>query len=201
MNTTDDTSTSTDTGTDAAAYLRQGDLRLLDTPTARHLLATVPVARLAYTGKDGTPRVIPVNFLWTGGELVIAAFAGTYKVRDLTARPDVAVCIDTTEAPPQVLMLRGRVTLAESDGVLPEYATMQRAMMGEEAGTAYIEAIDQPGLRMVRIVLRPAWAGVLDFQNRLSERTPAPVLAALGAKPAAGPAGDGRTGGTDERGM
>ncbi|GAA0385055.1 pyridoxamine 5'-phosphate oxidase family protein [Microbispora corallina] len=160
--------------------LPQGDLRLLGTPTAQRLLTTVPVARLAYTGKDGTPRLIPVNFLWRGGELVIAAFAGTYKIRDLRARPDVAVCIDTTDAPPEVLMLRGQVTLAEVEGVLPEYATMQRTMMGEAAGSAYIEAIDQPGLRMVRIALRPTWVGVLDFQQRFSERTPAPVLAALG---------------------
>ncbi|WP_433212034.1 pyridoxamine 5'-phosphate oxidase family protein [Microtetraspora malaysiensis] len=163
------------------ADLPQGDLRLLDTPTAQHLLTTSLVTRLAYTGKDGTPRLIPVNFLWTGDELVIAAFAGTYKIRDLRARPDVATCIDTTDAPPQVLMLRGQVTLTEVEGVLPEYATMQRRMMGEDAGAAYIQAIDQPGLRMVRIALRPTWVGVLDFRRRFAERTPAPVLAAFGA--------------------
>lgn len=160
--------------------LPQGDLRLLGTPTAQHLLKTARVARLAYTGKDEKPRLIPVNFLWTGDELVVPAFAGTYKVRDLRARPDVAVCIDTVGPPPQVLMLRGQVTLAEVEGVLPEYAATQRTMMGEEAGAAYIEAIDQPGLRMVRIALRPAWVGVLDFQERFAERTPAQVLAAFG---------------------
>ncbi|KAB2384866.1 pyridoxamine 5'-phosphate oxidase family protein [Actinomadura montaniterrae] len=164
-----------------AAGLPQGDLRLLHTPAARHLLTTALVARLAYIGKDGTPRLNPVNFLWTGDELVIAAFAGAYKVRDLHARPDIAACIDTTEAPPQVLMLRGRVTLTEVEGVLPEYGEMQRKMMGAQAGATYVEAIDRPGLRMVRIVLRPAWVGVLDFRERFAERTPAPVLAAFGA--------------------
>jgi hypothetical protein len=164
-----------------AANLPQGDVRLLDTPTAQHLLTTALVARLAYTGKDGTPRLIPVNFLWTGDELVIGAFAGTYKVRDLRARPDIAVCIDTTDGPPQVLMLRGQVSLAEVEGVLPEYAAMQRMGMGDEVGTAYVEAIDQPGLRMVRIALRPTWVGVLDFQQRFPGLTPEPVLAALGA--------------------
>ncbi|MDH2430342.1 pyridoxamine 5'-phosphate oxidase family protein [Sphaerisporangium sp. TRM90804] len=158
----------------------QGDVRLLDTPVARRLLAAPLVARLAYTGKDGTPRLIPVDFLWTGDELVVGAFAGTYKIRDLRARPDVAVTIDTADGPPQVLMLRGRVTLAEADGVLPEYAAMQRRGMGERAATAYLEAIDRPGLRMVRIGLRPAWVGVLDFQRRFPSRTPQPVLAALG---------------------
>ncbi len=165
---------------DDTANLRQGDLELLNTPTAQRLLTSPLVARLAYTGKDGTPRLIPVNFLWTGDEVVIGAFAGTYKVRDLQTRPDVAICIDTADGPPQALMLRGKVTLAEVDGVLPEYATMQRAGMGEEAGNAYLEAIDQPGLRMVRIGLRPTWVAVLDFQERFPELTPEPVLAAFG---------------------
>lgn len=164
-----------------AANLPQGDVKLLDTSLAQHLLSSALVARLAYTGKDGTPRLIPVNFIWTGEEVVIGAFAGTYKVRDLRARPDVAVCIDTATPPPQALMLRGQVTLTEVDGVLPEYATVQRAVMGEETATAYLQAIDQPGLRMARIGLRPAWVGVLDFQKRFPERTPEPVLSAFGA--------------------
>ncbi|WP_246239639.1 pyridoxamine 5'-phosphate oxidase family protein [Acrocarpospora corrugata] len=156
-------------------------MRLLDTPTAQHLLRTPLVARMAYTGYDQKPRLIPVNFLWTGDELVVGAFAGTYKIRDLRARPDVSICIDTADGPPQVLTLRGRVTMSEVEGVLPEYATMQRQGMGEEAGNAYLEAIDQPGLRMVRIGLRPTWVGVLDFQDRFPGRTPKLVLAALGA--------------------
>jgi hypothetical protein len=160
--------------------LRQGDVRLLDTPIAQRLLTAPLVARLAYTGKDDTPRVIPVDFLWTGDELVIAAFAGTYKVRDLHARPDVAVCIDTADGPPQVLMLRGRVTMTETDGVLPEYAAIQRQGRGDEEANAYLEAIDQPGLRMVRISLRPTWVGIVDFGGqRLPARTPAPVRDAL----------------------
>ncbi|WP_328304565.1 pyridoxamine 5'-phosphate oxidase family protein [Actinomycetospora sp. NBC_00405] len=165
-----------------AAGMPQGDVRLLGTPTAQRLLndATL-LARLAYTGKDGTPRLIPVNFLWNGDEVVVAAFTGTYKVRDLRARPDVAITIDTADGPPQVLMLRGKVTLTEVEGVLPEYATMQRAGLGEKAGDAYVAAIDKPGLRMVRIGLRPAWVGVLNFQERFPGLTPAPVLAALSA--------------------
>ncbi|MBE1486769.1 pyridoxamine 5'-phosphate oxidase family protein [Plantactinospora soyae] len=162
-----------------AASLPQGDLKLLDTAIAQRLLGASLVARLAYTAKDGTPRLIPVNFLWTGEELVVGAFAGTYKIRDLRARPDVAVCIDTADGLPQVLMLRGKVTLAEVDGVLPEYATIQRAGMGDEMGDAYLRAIDKPGLRMVRIGLRPTWVGVLDFQERFPAMTPEPVQAAL----------------------
>ncbi|WP_090946642.1 pyridoxamine 5'-phosphate oxidase family protein [Nonomuraea jiangxiensis] len=167
---------------DTQVGLPQGDVRLLATPTAQRLLNDLTlVARLAYTGKDATPRVIPVNFLWNGEEIVVAAFAGTYKIRDLNARPDVAITIDTADGPPQVLMLRGKVTLNEVEGVLPEYATMMGAVRGEEASGAYLSAIDKPGLRMVRIALRPTWVGVLDFQERFPGMTPEPVLAALGA--------------------
>jgi hypothetical protein len=165
-----------------APRLPQGDVRLLDTPTAQRLLNDMTLmARLAYTAKDGTPRLIPVNFLWNGDEVVIPAFADTYKIRALHARPDVAITIDIADGPPQALMLRGKVTLAEVEGVLPEYTAIQRAGLGREAGDAYVAAIDKPGLRMVRIALRPTWVGVLDFQERFPELTPEPVLAALGA--------------------
>lgn len=164
-----------------AAGIPQGDPRLLGTPTAQRLLNdTTLLARLAYVAKDGAPRLIPMNFLWNGNEVVLAAFAGTYKIADLRARPDVAITIDTADGPPQALMVRGKVTLAEVEGVLPEYATMQRAGRGEEQGNAYVAAIDKPGLRMVRIGLRPAWVGVLDFRERFPALTPKPVLAALG---------------------
>jgi hypothetical protein len=162
--------------------LPQGDVRLLNTSTAQRLLNAPLVARLAYIGKDGTPRVIPVNYVWNVDELVIPAFAGTYKIRDLGVRPDVAVCIDTTDGAPQALMLRGRVTMTEADGVLPEYAVTQRQGRGEEQANAYLEAIDQPGLRMVRISLRPTWVSIVDFGGqRLPARTPAPVRDVLTA--------------------
>jgi hypothetical protein len=35
------------------------------------LLASTSAAHLAYIGKDGTPRVIPVGFFWTGKQFVI----------------------------------------------------------------------------------------------------------------------------------
>jgi hypothetical protein len=38
----------------------------LEQPGAQELLTTAPLLRLAYTGSDGTPRVVPIGFLWTG---------------------------------------------------------------------------------------------------------------------------------------
>src|SRR2546423_15166285 len=103
-----------------ASTLPQGDLRLLDTETARELLASRELARLAYTAADGTPRVFPMLFHWTGEEIVFATFAGARKIAALRARPDVAITIDTAAAPPEVLLLRGRAEVTDVDGIVPE---------------------------------------------------------------------------------
>lgn len=159
--------------------LAQGDAGLLHTPVAQRLLhASVP-ARLAYLAQDGTPRVVPMNAVWTGEELVMGSFAGNYKLTALRARPAVAVCIDTIEGSVATLLLRGTVSLTDVDGLLPEYAAAHRKVIGGDASEAYLAAIDRPGLKMVRIGLRPSWVGVLDFEHRLPDRTPAQVRAAL----------------------
>ncbi|WP_214370993.1 hypothetical protein [Pseudonocardia sp. H11422] len=48
-----------------------------------------------------------------------------------------------------MLLLHGKATVAEVDGVLPEYASAQRKGMGDEASTAYLDAIGKPGLAQV----------------------------------------------------
>jgi len=105
-------------------------------------------------------------FHWTGEELVLPTFAGSHKVAALLANPDAAVTIDTAGPPPAVLLLRGRVDLVEVDGVLPEYAQAHRRYYGPEQAAAAVADADKPGVRMVRIALRPSWVGVIDFQTR-----------------------------------
>jgi hypothetical protein len=154
--------------------LPQGDLRLLETDQARRLLAAPLPARYAYTATDGTPRVLPSWFHWTGDELVMPTFLAAPHVRAparrlaaLRSNPDVAVTIDTETFPPQVLLLRGRAAISEVDGVVPEYALAARRYLGDPAATTYLAHIDQPGTRMARIAVRPTWVGLLDFQTRL----------------------------------
>jgi hypothetical protein len=59
---------------DTDSQLPRGDLRLLGTDIARRLLASTVPARLGYTARDGTPRVVPTWFHWTGEELVMPTF-------------------------------------------------------------------------------------------------------------------------------
>ena len=48
-------------------------LDVLNDKVAQELLASTQLARLAYTWRDGTPRVVPIWFHWTGSELVMAS--------------------------------------------------------------------------------------------------------------------------------
>lgn len=58
----------------------QGDLRLLDTDLARELLGSSIPARMAYVAADGTPRVVPTWFEWTGTEIVMATYVAGPEV-------------------------------------------------------------------------------------------------------------------------
>jgi hypothetical protein len=148
------------------AMLPQGHPDLIAGDTAQRLLASRELARLAYTAADGTPRVFPMLFHWTGDEIVFGTFAGARKIAALRARPDVAITIDTPSAPPEVLLLRGRAEVTDVDGIVPEYALAQVRYQGEEAGRAAVAEVDRPGVRMARIAVRPTWVGVLDFSTR-----------------------------------
>jgi hypothetical protein len=159
---------------DSQDPLPQGDLRLLDSDVAQSLLTSTVPARLGYTAKDGTPRVVPSWFHWTGDELVMPTFLRAphvprpaARLGALRARPEVAVCIDTESFPPHVLLARGRAVITEVEGIAPEYALAAHRYMGREAATAYLAQADQLGTRMARIAVRPAWVGLLDFETRL----------------------------------
>jgi hypothetical protein len=154
--------------------IEQGDLRLLQSETAQRLLASTTPARIAYTALDGTPRIVASWFVWTGEELVMPTFIAAphvrhaaYRVRTLRENPDIAVSIDTESFPPEVLSIRGTAEVTEIDGIPTEYAQAAHRYLGSEQATGYLAQIDQPGTRMARIAVRPAWVGVLDFQARM----------------------------------
>ena len=159
-----------------SAGMPQGDLALLETETAQRLLAAPIPARMALIAPDGTPRIVPSWFHWTGTELVMPTYiAGPQigirhpaaRVAALRARPDVAVSIDTETFPPQSLTLRGKVEITEVDGLAPEYAAAARRYLGEQAAAGMLASMDQPGTVQARIALRPAWVGLLDFATRM----------------------------------
>jgi hypothetical protein len=154
--------------------VEQGNPALLETDLARRLLGSTIPARYAYTALDGTPRIVASWFVWTGEELVLPTFIAAphvthpaYRLRALRANPHVAVSIDTETSPPEVLSIRGTAEITEVDGLAPEYVEAARRFLGPEQAAGYLAEIDQPGTRMARIAVRPAWVGLMDFQSRL----------------------------------
>ncbi len=84
-----------------AVPTRQGDVGLLREPVAQQLLQSKGPAHLAYTWRDGTPRVVPIGFHWNGEELVMATAVDAPKTKVLTNGSKVAVSIDHDSSPPQ----------------------------------------------------------------------------------------------------
>ena len=92
-------------------------LSVLNDPLAQELLDSNIPARLAYTGRDGAPRAIPIAFYWTGTEFIVCTPPHAAKVQALQANPKVALTIDTTTFPPHVLLVRGTARVEIVDGV------------------------------------------------------------------------------------
>lgn len=156
----------------AALDLPQGDVRLLGTDIAQRRLTANSPLRLAYVALDGTPRALPVNFQWTGEEIVMGGFAPSARGRALLANPNVALTLDTDDQPPEVLLIRGRAEVTEVRGVVPEYEQYMRAGMPPEAADAYFAELVRREVVMERIAVRPAWVGVVDFTTRFPAAMP-----------------------------
>ena len=152
--------------------LAQGDVALLNHETAEQLLGSTELARLAYTALDGTPRVLPMLFTWTGDELVMASFPGAAKIAALRARPDVAITVDRAGPPPEMLLLRGPIEVTDVDGLVPEYVAAHHRYYGPEMAAENIANVEKMGVHMVRLALRPTWVGVIDFQTRFPAAMP-----------------------------
>ena len=131
---------------------------------AQELLASSS-AHLAYTGKDGTPRVVPVGFFWTGDQLVVSTAITAPKVAALSAHPDVALAIDAGNTPEQArsLSVRGQASVTIVDGVVPEYLAAARNTMDVEAATQFEQQVRAMYSQMARIAITPRWVRYYDF--------------------------------------
>ncbi len=132
-------------------------------PDAQVLLQSPDPARLAYSGPDGFPRVIPVGFWWTGTDIVVCTAPTAPKVRALAERPNVALTIDVIGPPARALLLRGVATIEIVDGVAPEYlAAAGKSTSGDELA-AFEAGVRALYKRMARITIAPTWARYYDF--------------------------------------
>jgi hypothetical protein len=141
---------------------------VLDRPISRELLAR-DLTRLAYVAKDGTPRNVPVGFSWNGSEIVMCTAKNAPKLKALRDNPTVALTIDTEVHPPKMLLIRGRAELDFVDGIPDEYleASGTYKMTPEQRveWEAEVRSLYSDG--MVRIVVTPTWAKLIDFETTL----------------------------------
>jgi Pyridoxamine 5'-phosphate oxidase len=114
---------------------RNEGARVLGEPISQELLASSIPARLAYVGRDGDPRVVPVAFLCNGAERVVCSVPTMAKIAALGQNPRVAITIDTEgRYPPRVLLVRGAATLEPVDGVPGEYVEASRKLVPPTSG-------------------------------------------------------------------
>jgi Pyridoxamine 5'-phosphate oxidase len=137
----------------------------LSAPGAQELLTSTSAAHLAYVGKDGTPRVIPVGFFWTGDEVVISTATTSPKLAALSARPDVALTIDAGGTPGQArsLSIRGTASVEIVDGVVPEYLAAARMTMDADAAAEFEQNVRRMYEQMARIAITLRWVRYYDF--------------------------------------
>lgn len=141
---------------------------ILNRPISQELLAR-DLTRLAYVAKDGTPRCIPIAFSWNGSEIVMCTTKNAPKLAALRENPMVSLTVDTEVHPPKILLIRGRAELDAVDGIPHEYLEMngsyemtpeQRVEWEAEVRSLYVDG-------MVRIVVTPTWAKLIDFETTL----------------------------------
>jgi hypothetical protein len=141
---------------------------VLNKPISQELLGR-DLTRLAYVANDGTPRAIPIAFVWNGSEIVMCTLKNSPKISALQNNPTVALTIDTEVHPPKILLIRGRADLDFVDGIPEEYLQAntsyemtpeQRVEWEAEVRSLYVDG-------MVRIVVTPTWAKLIDFETTL----------------------------------
>lgn len=139
-----------------------GDLALLTDPVARELLEAAIPARVAYAWTDGTPRVVPLWFHWTGSEIVLVSPSNAPKLRALVDGSIVALTIDTEAWPARCLNIRGRASVARVIGEPHELLSMYRKYLGEGAEEfrgVFLQNFPEP----TRIAVQPTWVDILDI--------------------------------------
>jgi Pyridoxamine 5'-phosphate oxidase len=140
---------------------------VLNRPQSQELLAR-DLTRLAYVAKDGTPRTIPIGFTWNGFQLVMCTAKNAPKLAALRHNPAVALTIDTEVHPPKILLIRGRAELDVVEGIPDEYLQANGAyQMTPDQRVEWEAEIRSLYDGMVRIVVTPTWAKLIDFETTL----------------------------------
>ena len=116
------------------------------------LSAGTRTGKLAYTGTDGRPLVVPIWFIVEDGTLVFNTGKDTAKGRALARDPRAALCVDLEEPPYGFVQVQGKAELSEDPGELLRTATAIGARyMGEDRAEEFGKRNAVPGELVVRL--------------------------------------------------
>jgi PPOX class probable F420-dependent enzyme len=135
----------------------------LEDPVVASLLDGPNLARLAYSGLDGRPRVVPIWFTLLDSDIVMITGPKASKVRALEANNAVALTIDDARPPYKVLLVEGDASLEPIEGIAPEYEAIARRYLGTVAD-AYLSQLKIK--HQVRIRVRSRSYRIFDFIKR-----------------------------------
>jgi hypothetical protein len=86
----------------------------------------------------------------------------------LRRNPAVALTIDTESHPPKVLLIRGQEKLDVVDGIPDEYFKWNGTYeMTPEQRAEWEASVKSLYDGMVRVVVKPTWAKLIDFETTL----------------------------------
>jgi PPOX class probable F420-dependent enzyme len=108
---------------------------------------------LTTLGPDGAPHAGPVWYLWDGAEIRISTPRSTWKVRDITGDPRVALCVDDQVAD-EYLTLYGNAVIVTGDQAAELTWPLLLAYLHPDEATARWNRINADGSRVV-ILLAP----------------------------------------------
>ena len=140
---------------------------VLSRPLSAELLSG-GMLRMAYVAKDGTPRNIPIGFVWNGTEIVVCTAKNAPKLISLAHNPAVALTIDTEDHPPKMLLIRGVAAMDVVEGIPDEFVSVNGGTrMTPEQRVEWEAGVRSLYDGMVRIVVTPTWAKLIDFETTL----------------------------------
>ena len=134
---------------------------------AQQLMASNFVCRLAYAGRDGYPRVVPIGYIWKAGRIIVCTTSNAPKLRALDANPRVALTVDTETMPPRILLIRGTAHVELVNGVPDEYLEASFRYVPREQWGAFETEVRALYKQMARISITPEWAKLIDFETTL----------------------------------
>ena len=138
---------------------------ILSDDVTHALIERSPLMRIAYTGRDGAPRVVPLGYIVRDGKFVFCTFDSAAKVAALQADPRVAITIDTAIPELCCLLVRGTVDVEIVDGVPPEYLEASFRGVPAEQHEAFEQQVRGLYDRMARITVTPTFVRLNDFQR------------------------------------